>query len=130
MIVALDSSVWISALVFGGVPGRALIRAQTIDSMLICTQIENEVIRIMWEKFGDTPEKVRSRMSYFLKGSTRVIVTGDLTGICRDPKDDFILECAVKGRADLIVTGDKDLLALGSFEGVAILTPREYLDRK
>jgi len=49
-------------------------------------------------------------------------------GICRDPKDDFILECAQTGNADLIVTGDKDLLSLKSFGSIQIVTPRQYLD--
>jgi predicted nucleic acid-binding protein len=55
-------------------------------------------------------------------------VPGILSGVCRDPKDDFILECAVLGNADVIVTGDKDLLALGEYEGIRIVTPRQYLD--
>ena len=47
---------------------------------------------------------------------------------CRDPRDDKFLEVAVHGRADLIVTGDTDLLALNPFRGIAILTPAEYLE--
>ena len=49
---------------------------------------------------------------------------------CRDPKDDKFLEVAVHGRADAIISGDGDLLALNPFRGIAILTPREYLDRQ
>jgi predicted nucleic acid-binding protein len=51
-----------------------------------------------------------------------VVVTGSLTGVCRDPKDGFILECATLGHADLIVTGDRDLLCLGSHEAIRIVT--------
>ena len=40
---------------------------------------------------------------------------------CRDPSDDKFLECAVDGRADYIVSADKDLLDLGSFEGIEII---------
>ena len=49
---------------------------------------------------------------------------------CRDPRDDKFLEVAVRGRADAIVTGDADLLALHPFRGIAILTPAKYLERK
>lgn len=45
---------------------------------------------------------------------------------CRDPKDDKFLELAVSGNADVIVTGDKDLLALHPFRGIAILTPLDF----
>ena len=47
---------------------------------------------------------------------------------CRDPKDDKFLEVAVHGRAELIVTGDEDLVALNPFRGIAILTPAQYLE--
>jgi putative PIN family toxin of toxin-antitoxin system len=47
----------------------------------------------------------------------------------RDPEDDKFLEVAVNGRAEVLVTGDKDLLALGTFRGVAILTPADCLVR-
>jgi putative PIN family toxin of toxin-antitoxin system len=46
---------------------------------------------------------------------------------CRDPRDDKFLGVAVHGRADLIVTGDHDLLDLHPFRGVSILTPAAYL---
>ena len=48
---------------------------------------------------------------------------------CRDPKDDKFLELAVGGNADLIVTGDNDLLALNPFRGIPILTPDAFLSK-
>jgi predicted nucleic acid-binding protein len=48
----------------------------------------------------------------------------------RDPKDDKFLEAAVNGRADVLVTGDRDLQDLHPFRGIAILTPADYLARK
>jgi len=48
----------------------------------------------------------------------------------RDPKDDKFLEVAVNGRADVIVTGDKDLLALNPYREIAILTPADYISRQ
>jgi putative PIN family toxin of toxin-antitoxin system len=48
---------------------------------------------------------------------------------CRDPRDDKFLEVAVHGQADAIVTGDQDLLVLHPFRGIAILSPRDYLER-
>jgi len=47
---------------------------------------------------------------------------------CRDPHDDMFLEAAVSGAADRLVTGDKDLLDMGSIEGVAIVTARRMAD--
>ena len=47
---------------------------------------------------------------------------------CRDPDDDQFLETAVNGRADVIVSGDADLLELHPFRGIAILKPTAYID--
>lgn len=84
--------------------------------------------RIMSAKFRRSPEIVLERMGAFTEDARWVVVTGKISGICRDPKDDFILECAVTGNADVIVTGDKDLLSLGSYGSIRILTARQYLD--
>ena len=48
---------------------------------------------------------------------------------CRDPKDDKFLEVALSGKADLILTGDADLLTLNPWRGIAILSAAEYLKR-
>jgi putative PIN family toxin of toxin-antitoxin system len=48
---------------------------------------------------------------------------------CRDPKDDKLPELAINGRADLIVTGDKDLLELNPFRDIPIIPPADYLER-
>jgi hypothetical protein len=48
---------------------------------------------------------------------------------CRGPKDNIFLELAVAGNADCIVTGDKDLLVLGPFRNIRIITPKEFIDQ-
>jgi len=48
--------------------------------------------------------------------------------VCRDPADNIILECAVSGKVDFIVTGDKDLLTLKSFRKISIITPKKFLE--
>jgi putative PIN family toxin of toxin-antitoxin system len=56
-----------------------------------------------------------------------VTLTGAVTGVARHQHDDPVLETAVVGNADCIVTGDRQLLALGRYQGVVILTPGEFL---
>jgi len=128
LAVVFDSGIWISALQYGGVPMYALELALMEDNFLICSAIEAEVVRIMGAKFRRPPEIVVERMAAFTENATRVVVTGKISGICRDPKDDFILECAVAGNADVIVTGDKDLLSLGMYGSIRIVTARQYLE--
>jgi uncharacterized protein len=50
-----------------------------------------------------------------------------LSGLVRDPNDDMILACAVAASASHVVTRDDDLLALGTYEGIAIVTPEAFL---
>lgn len=107
---------------------EAIEHALIADEVVSCIQIEAEVIRIMHKKFLRTADSNRTRLSSFLEGATQIAVNGQLSGICRDPRDDFILECAAAGGADIIVTGDKDLLSLHPYGDIEILTPRQYLD--
>ena len=68
-------------------------------------------------------------MPEFAEGIRPIFAAAELVPItervrvCRDPKDDKFLELAVNGRADVIVSGDADLLALSAFQGIPILTP-------
>jgi predicted nucleic acid-binding protein len=114
--VVFDSSIWISALEFRGLLSKAVEHAAVAEEIVICSGIEDEITEIMKEKFGREPVDTRFRLSVLLMG------------VCRDPNDDFILECAVVSRADVIVTGDKDLLSLGEYEGIRIVTARQYLE--
>lgn len=50
-----------------------------------------------------------------------------LEGVCRDPKDDIFIACAIEGAADYIVTGDKDLLDMGQYQGIKIVRPGEFV---
>jgi predicted nucleic acid-binding protein len=51
----------------------------------------------------------------------------ELSVVHADPTDNRVLEAAVEGQADYIVTGDGDLLELGAFEGTRIVTPRDFV---
>ena len=53
-----------------------------------------------------------------------------LSVIKEDPDDDRILECAIEARSRFIITQDKDLLRLGDFEGIEIVRPEEFLQRR
>lgn len=128
MIIVVDSGVWISAVEFGGTPAAALERLFLIDDLAICAEIESEILRVLHKKFGRNPQTIRSRLRPFWNQAVRVEITGDITGVCRDPSDDCIVECAVKAGAQCIVAGDKDLLAVSTYRDIRIVTARQYLD--
>ena len=64
-----------------------------------------------------------------LKLEAEIIIVFEEIDICRDPKDNKFLEVAVNGKADFIITGDKDLLVLNPFQGIEIITVNEFLSR-
>jgi putative PIN family toxin of toxin-antitoxin system len=51
-----------------------------------------------------------------------------LPGVTRDPKDDAVVACAKEGQVDYIVSGDQDLLTLGEYEGIRVVTPRQFVE--
>jgi uncharacterized protein len=53
----------------------------------------------------------------------------EIPQVVRDPDDDHVLACALTAKADLIVSGDKDLLDINTFQNISILTPAEALRR-
>jgi uncharacterized protein len=129
MIVVIDTSVWISALQFAqrrGTPRLAMEKAASKDIIAICREIEEEILRVLPAKFKWRAADVEAAIRLVCPFPLRVEISGTLH-VCRDPNDDMILECAVLAGAQAIVAGDKDLLSLGSYKEIRIVTPAEYL---
>lgn len=127
MIVVLDSGIWVSALQFGGTPLVALEKALGEDRIAICDQIEQEVTQVLCKKFGWLISRIEESLGIYLQDAIRVAVPGALISVCRDHKDDMVIECAVNACADLIVSGDKDLLTLGAYQRVRMVAARDYV---
>jgi uncharacterized protein len=127
VIVVLDTNVWISALEFGGVPDAAVFYALTRDRVAISDFIRAEIERVLTQKFDRDSVELHEMLDELLAQAIQVNVTGEVTGVCRDPKDDAILETAWKAGADYLVAGDKDLQALGEFGPIQIISPAKYL---
>ncbi len=128
--VVLDTNVLISAaLLDESVPARA--RNHVIRSaQLIGTEatVRELVVRLLSPKFDAYVSRfVRETLLRRLHPIIDIVPVIQLVRACRDPKDDKFLEAAVNGRADVIITGDKDLLVLHPFAGVSIMTPADYL---
>ena len=130
MIVVFDSGIWVSAMEFGGTPLEAVIRAIAQDRFAVCDQIEEEVVRVLTRKFGWEAQRVRADLAFYWLDAVRVQLEGTVTRICRDPKDEPILECAERAEAECIVTGDHDLLSLASYRGIRIMTARDYVEAR
>ena len=128
MKAVFDANVFIAAFVSSGICAKILLKARRGRFQLIGSPyIFKELEQVLIKKFSVTRNEARDA-SRLIAEATHLIVdpTETVTGICRDPDDDAILACALAGEADYLVTGDADLLVLKSFEGIQVLSPRNF----
>ena len=128
MKVVFDTNVLVSALVFPG--GRADIALRRIieerDQLLLSKPILDALLGILARKFSRDGEEL-AHVAVFLSDLSTAVKPRRKIAILADEPDNRILECAVSGGADAIVTGDKALLALETFRKVKLLSLRAYL---
>ena len=130
--VVIDTNVLISGLFFiESTPARAVEKAVTQAQLVATTDTLRELIgKLQSSKFDryvsqDRREALLERLAPLVE----IVEVIQSIRRARDPKDDKFLEAAVNGRADVIVSGDKDLLDLNPFHGIAIVSPADYLAR-
>ena len=122
----------ISALLFSGTAARLVPLWQSRRiAVLISREILTEYLRVFaYPKFQLSEQEIRPLIEEELLPFVETIrVRRRLAVVRRDPDDDKFLECAVAGRAQYLVTGDRDLRELGSFRGTTILSAGEFLER-
>ncbi len=131
--VVLDTNVYISALLWTGVPHRLLRLAEAGDITLVTTPAIMEELREVLErpKFMPRIRALQSSVAELMEALLSIVeVVQDLPiepVVKRDPDDDKILACASGARADWIVSGDDHLLSLKSYREISILTPRQFV---
>ena len=126
-----DNNVLVSAVLLGGVPRQAFDKLLDNGAVLVSVPVLLELAEVLRrEKFDRyvTPDERMRFLVNFLKVAEMVEISETVL-VCRDPKDDKLLELAASGKAGFLVTGDKDLLVLSPFRGVEIVTPREFWGR-
>jgi len=128
--IVLDSSVLIAASISRAGACAALLEdVITHHDWIISDFIVDEVARKLSDKF-DFPRKEIADLRRFLKATATLVVPAEIDpGICRDPQDALVLGTALAAHADLLISVDKDLLALGRFEGSDIVKPGAFWKR-
>ena len=129
--IVFDSNVLVSALLFSkSVPGRAFFRALDLGTVLVSTTLIAELSLVLRRDRFDryVTRKERDQFLESLIRESELIEITERIRACSDPQDDWVLELAINGNAEYIVTGDFDLLVLNPFRGVEILSPAEFLN--
>ena len=130
--VVIDTNVLISA---------ALLPHGTPRTVVNVVRSRNGVLLFSDETFDELRHRLgRPKFDAYASRQGRALYVAQLQAVsewisiahaklgCRDPDDDKLLETAVMGEADCLVTGDQDLLVLSPFQGVPIVTPAVFLD--
>jgi putative PIN family toxin of toxin-antitoxin system len=128
MRATLDTNVFVSALVFGGVLGQ-ILDLHTDEAFILCSSpaIIHELRQVLAERFEWEEEDIDATLEAIFSRAEIVEPAITITA-SPDPDDNHILECAVASKSDIIVTGDDDLLRLNPFRGIPIMKPRAFLD--
>jgi putative PIN family toxin of toxin-antitoxin system len=128
--VVFDTNIFVSALILPGSRAEeALTRIiEGTDRLILSKPILDELLGVLARKFSRDGEEL-ARVAVWLGEVAEWVRPTRHLNVAADEADNRILECAVAGRAEIIITGDRDLLQLRSFEGTRIVTLREYLSR-
>lgn len=130
--VVLDTNTLVSALLFkGSLAGLVALWQSSRFTPIFSRETFSEFNAVLeYPKFSLTAQEIsfiiqEEVLPYF------EVVDGDeqVTGICRDPDDDKFIACAVSASAEFIVSGDKDLLDIGRFKNIRIISPSDFLKK-
>jgi putative PIN family toxin of toxin-antitoxin system len=127
-----DTNVLVSALLFAQSRPRqafdaALAQGSILTSLELLSELDAVLSRPKFNRYLLREERTRF-LQAFIQQAVLIEVTEHIE-VCRDPKDNMVLELAVSGGASHIVTGDADLLGLNPFHGIAIASPDAFVAR-
>ena len=129
MRVVFDTNILVSALVFPGGLGEQAFRRVLgeTDQLVTSRAIIDELLEVLARKFERNAEEL-AHVAVFVSEVATVVAPRRRHGVVKDDPDNRILDCAIAGRAQVIVTGDKALLALERFKNVRLISLRSYLE--
>ena len=135
MKVLLDTNIWISGLLWGGNP-RQIIQLAIAERIVLYSStllIDELQATLAYPKLQRRLEKLTITTEELLVEVARITKLSQPVSLSsipelRDPKDKIVLETAVSVPVEIIVSGDEDLLILGEFQKIPILTTKQFLE--
>ena len=126
--VTLDTNIYVSALEFGGLGARLLGMARAgMFRIDVSDAILDELVTVLRDDFRWDGYRLHFGREQITNVANRVVPRQRLDIIKEDPDDNRILECAVEAKSDFIVSSDKDLLRLGRYGDVRMVTAKELM---
>ncbi len=129
--VIIDTNVVISGLLFGGTPGEVVTLWQSGKILPIASQqiIQEYLSVLAYPKFDLTEREISFLMYHEILPHFEIIkvIPRRVSIVQNDPSDDKFIFCALPAKAHTIISGDRNLLALGPYQGIEILSPSNFL---
>ncbi len=129
--VVIDTNILVSGLLFGGLPGQ-IIDLVLVRQLVCCCSplLKSEMDRVLMKpKFKLTENEYTSLTEPFYDEVEWYTPNFSISVIERCPADNRVLECAIESQSEFIITGDRrDLVSLGTHEGIKILQPKAFLE--
>lgn len=129
MRIKFDTNIIFSSLITQGLSTCVLDICIDKHYLFISQFIIDEVVDKLKNKFKTKSKDIKKIKSFLLSTFTRIKPKGEKPEACRDIDDNNILHLSESIHADLIITGDKDLLILKSFKQTAIVSPRIFMEK-
>lgn len=129
MRVVVDTNVFVSAALKENTPPEMAVHLAVDSHLLLKSAITEQELFVTLDRprlAPLIPPRFRDWLHKVMAAAELIEITERIAA-CRDPRDDKFLELAVNGHADLIVTGDADLLALDPFRDIPIVTPAAFV---
>ena len=126
--MVFDTNVLVSAIAMPGSRGDEALRriAQGRDQLLFSRPILGELLEVLARKFERNAEEL-SRVALLIGALGEMVGPAERVTVLADEPDNRILECALSGGADAVVTGDKKMLALGTWRQVRMMSLANFL---
>ncbi len=123
-----DTNILFSATAWRGNPFECVERARAGEIQAVtCPELMDELAQKLELKLGFSPEQSVETLADYLGFLRMVSIPKVLDAVPRDPDDNMVLECAIEGKAQYIVTGDTDLLVLKTFREIQIVRASDFL---
>jgi len=126
MRVVLDSNVVVAAFATRGICSALFEYCIENDEVVLCDEIVAEIERALVKKVGEPRAVVRDIVAYLRDHAKTLEPETVNSGACRDQSNLPVLGVALSGGCEYIITGDTDLLTVGEWGGVEIISPRTY----
>jgi len=128
--VVIDTNVLISATFWTGKPKQLLNKVRHGEVTFLTSEIlldELKEVLVREDKPFKLSEEEAERVVTEMRDLAEIAQTHSRVTVCQDEKDNRVLECAIDGRAECIISGDRHLLELKSFQGVKVITVADFL---